>query len=122
MQTVLPMTTLCSRQARNPDKAMLRVGISIDAADYLTFKVLMPKEERLGKTYEEWRRRRLEEDSRAGVSGKTMTVSPDPEEFRLYCIQIGLAPSYHVLQAFAVKKAQERGPRAREERPDPAQR
>jgi hypothetical protein len=42
--------------------AMARIGIHILAADYATFKALMPSEEKLGKDYSAWIKRRLEEE------------------------------------------------------------
>jgi hypothetical protein len=84
---------------------MTVIGIHIRAADYSTFKELMPTEEKLGKDYGDWLKRRLQEDSRPGVDVTNVTVYP--EEFRLYCIAIGQKPNYYVLEAFAASK--ERG-------------
>jgi hypothetical protein len=71
--------------------AMARIGIHILAANYATFKALMPSEEKLGKDCSAWIKRRLEEDSRSGESVKNVTVPP--EDFRLYCVQIGQKPT-----------------------------
>jgi hypothetical protein len=59
----------------------------------------MPNEPRLGATHREWKR------LAAADSDKAVTVYP--EEFRLYCLQIGQMPGYFVLEAFAAKKAKD---------------
>lgn len=84
---------------------MARIGIDIQGRDYAGFKALMPAEEKLGKNYAEWMQRRFQEDSRPGESVTSIAVYP--EEFRLYCLQIGQKPSYSVLEAFASSKARE---------------
>lgn len=84
---------------------MPRIGIQIQAADYLRFKALLPNEERLGKNYSDWIKRRADEDSSYPEGVRNITVLP--EDFRLYCLQIGQRPSYSVLEAFAVSKSRE---------------
>ena len=84
---------------------MARIGIHILAGDYATFKALMPSDGNLGKNYSEWMKRRLQEDSRPGERVKNITVRP--EDFRLYCVQIGQQPNYSVLEAFAVSKSRD---------------
>jgi hypothetical protein len=84
---------------------MARIGIQILAADYLRFKALLPNEERLGKNYSEWVKRRADEDSLYPEGVTNVTVLP--EDFRLYCLQISQRPSYSVLEAFAVSKSRE---------------
>jgi hypothetical protein len=83
---------------------MARIGLRILARDYDAFKLLMPGEERLRKSYSELVKHRLEEDSRPGTENVT-AVTVYPEEFRLYCLQIGQQPSYSVLEAYAARKS-----------------
>lgn len=71
------------------------------------FKKLMPSDERLGKTYTEWMRR-AEEEARAGDEAVKQVIVA-PEEFRVYCLQLGQVPNYSVLDALAAKKAREVG-------------
>lgn len=78
-----------------------RIEIEILAHEFEAFKALMPNEERLGANHEEWKQR----TTAHAASSKRITVHP--EEFNLYCVQIGQRPSYFVLEAFAVKKAGE---------------
>jgi hypothetical protein len=77
-----------------------RIAIKILPRDFEAFKKIMPDEPRLGADYREWRRAATE-----SASDKAVTVYP--EEFRLYCVQIGQFPSYFVLEAFAVKKGKD---------------
>ena len=84
----------------------LRIGIDIEAADYSLFRALMPTEERLGESYAHWLQRRLEEDSRPGEPVTHVVVHPD--EFGLYCLQLGQKPGYHMLEVFAATKARAR--------------
>jgi hypothetical protein len=79
-----------------------RIGILIRAEDFAAFRKLMPTEVRLGKTYEEWKKRRHGEDMLA--TGGVQRVTVRPEEFAAYCAQIRRKPTYYALEAFAVKK------------------
>lgn len=83
-----------------------RVGIQILAEDYSEFKKLMPKELRLGKTYQEWTERRRADDMIA--TGQVQHVIVRPEEFESYCAEAGRKPNYFMLEALAVKKAMNR--------------
>jgi hypothetical protein len=79
-----------------------RIGVAILAEDFTEFKKLMPVDERLGRTYAEWELRRRAEDS---ANGGMQRVTVRPDDFQLYCLQIGQKPSYFMLEAFAAKKA-----------------
>jgi hypothetical protein len=82
-----------------------RVVVHILPEHFEAFRKLMPTDERLGKTYNEWIQRRAE-DMRAGRKAvKEVIVKPD--EFEMYCLQLGQIPNYSVLEALAVKKARE---------------
>jgi hypothetical protein len=82
-----------------------RIGIVIRAEDFAAFRKLMPAEYRLGKTHEEWMKRRHGEDMLA--TGGVQRVTVRPEEFAAYCAQIRRKPTYYVLEAFAVRKGLE---------------
>lgn len=65
----------------------------------------MPNDGRLGKTYEEWKQRRVEDLGAGAEAVKEVIVKPD--EFEMYCLQLGQIPNYSVLEALAAKKARE---------------
>ena len=79
-----------------------RIVAYIEPEDFGAFRKLMPNDERLGKTYNEWTQRRAEEARLSGETGRVVTVTP--EEFEMYCLQLGQAPNYSVLDALAVRK------------------
>jgi hypothetical protein len=79
-----------------------RVVVHILPEDFQAFKKLMPNDERLGKAYTEWIRRRAAEASEA-----TRVVTIRPEEFEVYCLQLGQVPNYSVLEALAATKARD---------------
>jgi hypothetical protein len=82
-----------------------RIVVHILPEHFQAFKKLMPNDERLGKTYKEWIRRRSEEERASGEAGRLVTIRP--QEFEVYCLQLGQVPNYSVLEALAAKKAKE---------------
>lgn len=80
-----------------------QIRVLIMPEHFPAFLKLMPKDERLGKTYSEWMLRHSDELARR----ETKQVAVTPEEFESYCLQLGQIPSYYVLEAFAAKKARE---------------
>jgi hypothetical protein len=82
-----------------------RIVVHILPEHFQAFKKLMPNDERLGKTYEEWIRRRGEEGRAGAEAAKPVTIRP--EEFEVYCLQLGQVPNYSVLEALAAKKERE---------------
>jgi hypothetical protein len=82
-----------------------RIVVHILPEHFQAFKRLMPNDERLGRTYKEWIRLRAEQARVGGEAAKQVTIKP--EEFEMYCLQLGQIPNYFVLEALAVKKAAE---------------
>jgi hypothetical protein len=82
-----------------------RIVARILPEHFETFKKLMPKDQRLGKTYGEWIARRAEEAKASSVPLTEVTVTP--EEFEVYCVQLAQVPNYFVLETLAAKKARE---------------
>jgi hypothetical protein len=82
-----------------------RVVIQILPEHFEAFNKLMPNDERLGKTYEEWKQRRVEDVGPGAEAVKEVIVKPD--ELEMYCLQLGQIPNYSVLEALAAKKARE---------------
>jgi hypothetical protein len=82
-----------------------RVTVHILPEHFEAFQKLMPSEQRLGRTYGGWVDERAKAMPASGEATKFVTIRP--EEFEMYCLQLGQVPNYSVLEAFATLKARE---------------
>ena len=88
--------------------ARRRIAIRIQATDYDAMRRLLPGEERLPEKYEDWARRASEEVARITRRGDSfLAVVVTPEDLVSHCDASGEEPSYALLEATALKKADE---------------
>jgi hypothetical protein len=77
------------------------IAVRILPEVYQAFKRLMPKDERLPPTYEEWKTRSDADNAKRARGHALKEIVVHPKDFAEYCGSIGQAPSYFVLDAFA---------------------
>lgn len=82
------------------------VAVCILATDYEAMRRLVPDDERLPAKYEDWTRRANEHIARLITRAeKFITVVVKPDDLKSYCRATGEKPSYTILEAVAVQKA-----------------
>ena len=85
----------------------IHAGITIVADEYDAFVALIPGDERLPPSYQEWAKRRAQEDAQCAARGDIVKpVVIHSEEFGAHCRALGKAPSFSILEAIAADKAE----------------
>ncbi len=83
----------------------VRAAISLVAQEYDAFRRLIPDDERLPATYDEWVKRRADEDAQSEARGEIVKqVVIHSEEFGAHCLANGQEPSYSILEALAAEQ------------------
>jgi hypothetical protein len=79
--------------------------IRIVPEEYDAFTRLIPGDERVPRSYEEWLKRSARLAAESGARGENVrTVVIHSEEFAYYCLAKGADPSYALLEALAAEK------------------
>jgi hypothetical protein len=86
--------------------ARTRASIRILPQEYDSFVKAIPNDEHLRSSYDDWNKRRSQDDAHCIANGEVIKeVIVQYEEFAKYCRSTAQQPNYFVLMAFAVSKA-----------------
>ena len=88
----------------------VRIAIRINRDEYGAFVRLVPNDPAFPASYDDWLKRRSEEDAQCRARGEILTeVIVHFYEFAIYCRAIGQKPSQFTLEAFGIQQAERKG-------------